>query len=62
MDANELKEIRKRLDWTWKRLAAELSVNWRTVAAWERNEARISGPVALAIRGLAQQHEEEKRK
>ena len=66
MDAAELKAIRASLGLTWKRLASELSVNWRTVAAWERGEAKISGPVALAVRGLAEKgvrspavHEEE---
>ena len=53
MDGSELRQIRTRLGLTQAKMAERLGVTQNTVARWERNEVRITGPMEKLIRLLS---------
>ncbi len=53
MSGAELRRIRKRLDLTQVELAERIGVHANSVARWERDEVRITEPVARLIQLLA---------
>jgi len=53
MKGRELRTIRQRLGLTQAKVAAALAVAPNTVARWERDERRITPPMALLIRIVA---------
>jgi transcriptional regulator with XRE-family HTH domain len=50
MSGEELKEICKRLNWSYSRLARELAVTPKSVSRWASGNFRISKPTETAIR------------
>jgi transcriptional regulator with XRE-family HTH domain len=50
MRGQELRSIRRKLEWTQRQLAEALGVTSNTVARWERDERSISAPVVRLIR------------
>jgi len=55
MNGDQLRKIRKGLDWTQAELAKKVGVTVTTLARWERNEVGISEPAARLVKMLAQQ-------
>ena len=53
MTGSELRRIRTRLGLTQAAMAARLGVSGNTVARWERDEVRITEPVARLIAFVA---------
>jgi transcriptional regulator with XRE-family HTH domain len=60
MNGKELRRIRKRIGWTQVQLAKALGISSNSVARQERNEIRISEPVAKLARIIAQQERRKK--
>jgi transcriptional regulator with XRE-family HTH domain len=54
MKGAELRTIRKRLDKTQSQLAEAVGVATNTIARYERDEMRISEPVARLVRTIAE--------
>ena len=55
MTGKQLKEIRKRLDWTQAEMAAAVGLTRNTIARQERGELGVQGPLARLVKILDQQ-------
>ena len=55
MNGDQLRKIRKKLDWTQVELAKKVGVTVTTLARWERNEVGISEPISRFIKMIGKQ-------
>ena len=53
MTGTDLRRLRKRIGLTQRQLATRAGVHWNTVARWERDEVRITEPMARFLALLA---------
>jgi len=53
MTGTELRRLRRRLRLTQRKLAARAGVHWNTIARQERDEVRITEPMARLYKLLA---------
>ena len=53
MTGTELRRLRRRLGLTQRELAAKVGVTTTSLARWERDEVRITEPMARLLRLLA---------
>lgn len=52
----QVKELRTRLGWSQTRLAEYLDLDQSSVSRMESKEGAITGPVAILLRQLSEQH------
>jgi DNA-binding transcriptional regulator YiaG len=56
MTPQDVKELRRRLGWTQRQLAAALNVTVTTVARWEQGARTVTPLATTSLTLLAQQH------
>ena len=59
MPPEEFRELRKRLGLSQEKMARRLDVGLNSVQRWEGGSRKVSGPVAILMRMLIEQHEGE---
>ena len=58
MNAKEIKNLRKKLGWTQRRLSTELDVAMSTIYRWESGESEPKGPALKLLLMLKEKADE----